>query len=386
LIALIVGFSVNGWNVYRSLSRAGVPVIAIDNDRQSIFWSARAVKLHYAESLQGEALIRAIRDITDPRKRYVIISAVEDAVRTLSERRADLPANVLHLFPDHQMVDLLLDKRKFYCAAVAGKHAISRMFFLESWTDLPDPAEIHFPCIFKARTKLYAPGLAKAYRIESMQGLRETVEQISRIPGVSPERFVLQEWVPGPDSNVIFCMQYYNAAGNPAASFVGRKIRQWRPLIGGTCSAEPIEDAEALRETSRFFQSIRMRGICSMEFKRSEVDGRLYMVEPTACRADYQEGLAVSNGCNIPLLAYLEAAGRAGDIPQRSSRRVKWIHLGEDRASAAQYVNQGELSWWGWWRSIQGPKSYAVFAPENPWPFLELVRRKLVSRAKRIWA
>lgn len=385
MIALIVGFSVNGWNVYRSLSRAGVPVIAIDDDRQSIFWAARGVRLHHAESLCGETLIRAIRDNIEPHKQYVIISAVEDAVRTLSERRADLPGNVLHLFPDRELVDLLLDKRKFYSVALAGNHGISRMYFLDRWTELPDPGEIRFPCILKARTKLYAPGLAKAYRVESMDGLRETVDRISRIPGLTPDQFVIQEWVPGPDSNVIFCMQYYDAAGHPRASFVGRKIRQWRPQIGGTCSAEPIEDQEALTETTRFFRSVRMRGICSMEFKRSTSDGRLYMVEPTACRADYQEGVAVSNGCNIPLLAYLDAAGGVGDAVQLSPRPVKWIHMGEDRASAAQYMDQGELSWWEWWRSIRGPKSYAIFALSNPWPFLELVRRKLASRVKRIW-
>ena len=119
-----------------------------------------------------------------------------------------------------------------------------------------------------------------------------------------------------------------------------------------------------------------------MEFKRSVQDGRLYMIEPTACRADYQEGVAVANGCNLPLMAYLDAAGRGSDI-RPSARRVKWVHMGEDRASAAQYVGQGELSWWGWWRSIRGPKTYAIFAPENPWPFLEMVRRRVVNR---IWS
>jgi D-aspartate ligase len=379
LIALLIGFSVNGWNVYRSLSGAGVKVVALDDDRESIFWKARGVELHHAPRLWGEELMTALHGLADSNRKYVVISAIEDAVRTLSERRAELPANVFHLFPAHFIVDLLLDKRMFYNAAVERKHLISRMGFLETWTDLPKADEIRFPCILKGRTKLYAPGLAKAYRLENLTGLRETVEHIAGIPGVSPQDFVTQEWVPGPDSNVVFCMQYYDTAGDLKASFVGRKIRQWRPQTGGTSSAEPIVDEEALIETTRFFRSIGMRGICSMEFKRSAQDGKLYMIEPTACRADYQEGVAVANGCNLPLMAYLDASGRSCAI-QPSARRVKWINMGEDRASAAQYIEQGELSWWGWWRSIRGPKTYAIYAPENPGPFLEMVRRRVLSR------
>lgn len=377
--ALIIGFSVNGWNVYRSLRREGVHVTAIDDDRNSIFWSARGVELHQADCLRGDELMRSIRRIANPQRQYIFVSAVEDAVRTVSERRSELPANVIHRLPDHATVNLLLDKRLFYGAAVKMGHLMSRMYFLETWNDLPPQTEIRFPCILKGRTKIYAQGLAKAYRIDSFDNLRETVNHISKIPGLSSQDFVIQEWVPGPDSNVVFCMQYYDTTGSLKSSFVGRKIRQWRPQIGGTSSAEPIEDQEALEETTRFFRSIGMRGICSMEFKRSNEDGKLYMIEPTACRADYQEGVAVANGCNLPLMAYLDTGANGGGT-NLFSRRVKWIHMGEDRASAAQYVSRGELSWWGWWRSIRGPRSYAIFAPENPWPFLEMVRRRLVSR------
>lgn len=381
---LIIGFSVNGWNVARALHQLPVAPLVLDDDPSSIFWKAKKVQLVRAPALRGEALLECLRSAVRGEENYVLISATEEAVRTLSERRSEVPANVQLLFPEHDTVDLLLDKRRFYARAVELGHRISRMHFLQSW-EAAEARQVRFPCIVKGRVKLYVPGVAKAYRVDHAAGLRSVLDTLSRAPGLKPEDVVIQEWVPGGDDRVLFCMQYYDRSGQLRASFVGRKIRQWRPQIGGTASAEPYQDAEALEQTTRFFQAVGMRGICSMEFKRSLQDGQLYMIEPTACRADYQEGVAVANGCNIPLLAYLDAAGIAySPNGQAPARPVKWLHAGDDYAAAAQYMARGELSWRQWLGSLRGPKSYAIYTPQDPGPFLELLKRKAKNRMARL--
>ena len=383
---VIIGFAVNGWNVYRALARHGVRPVVLDNEPDSIFWRAKGARLICEHTLAGAPLIAALNRVAADGREYVVLSATEEAVRTVSEMRGRLTPNVRLLFPEHETVAMLLDKKAFYQRARAGGFRISRMHFLETWEGLPAAKSIVFPCILKGRTKIYAPGLAKAYRIESYAELRDRVREIATIPGLSPSDFVIQEWVPGSDGDVTFCMQYYDGSSNPKLSFVGRKIRQWRPETGGTASAEAVEDEETLAETTRFFRGIRMHGICSMEFKRSRSDGKLYMIEPTACRADYQEGVAVANGCNIPYAAYCDAAGLAGQAAAPAGRRIKWLKLGDDYASAAHYVSRGELTWWEWARSLRGPKSYAVYAPEDRGPFVELIRRKMSNRLRRVWA
>jgi predicted ATP-grasp superfamily ATP-dependent carboligase len=179
-------------------------------------------------------------------------------------------------------------------------------------------------------------------------------------------------------------MQYYDANCEPAISFVGRKIRQWRPETGGTASAEPIQQTEALREATRFFRAVRMRGICSMEFKWSSADRKLYMIEPTACRADYQEGVAIANGYNIPLAAYADAVGRRYACLKPRKKPVKWLHMGDDYLSAAHYVRHGGLTWREYARSLSGPRCYAIYASEDRDPFFELMRRKVAGKFKRL--
>ncbi|PYT24868.1 MAG: hypothetical protein DMG58_25330 [Acidobacteria bacterium] len=382
LVPIIIGFGVNGWNVYRALRREGIRPLVIDNDPDSIFWKcAGAAKFTYSRELSGPMIVDCLNSLADEGGDYVLISALEDTVSTLNEHRNALRPNVRLLFPCRDTVRMLLDKKAFYKTATSLNCTISPMYFLEQddWLAVSWENETSFPCIVKTRTKMYVRGLAKAYLVANKAELVETFKTISLLEGVRPRDIVIQEWVPGPDDRVIFCMQYY-CQSKPLISFVGRKIRQWRPQVGGTASATAIDDPEALTEATRFFQSVRMEGICSMEFKRSSKNGRLYMIEPTACRADYQEGVAVANGYNIPFAAYAAAVGQLSYQPAPTPNPLKWVYLGSDYMAAAQYVSEGKLSWSDWLKSLRGPKAFAIFAWEDPRPFLELVRRKVIGR------
>ena len=90
--------------------------------------------------------------------------------------------------------------------------------------------------------------------LKRMEGAKAVVvEKIKQ--GVSAYReqgegeVILEEWIPGKDGDVYFCLQAYSENSEPLASFTGRKIRQWPPLIGGTASAEPA-DVPELEETT----------------------------------------------------------------------------------------------------------------------------------------
>jgi D-aspartate ligase len=307
-------------------------------------------------------------------------------VRTLSERRAALNPNILLSFPEDGKVRMLLDKSVFYRHAAERGFRIAPMYGLTDWSTDRLERQAQFPCILKTAAKMYVPGMQKAYRIADAAQLRQTVRHLAALEGLRPQHLVLQEWVPGGDGDVVFCMQYYGSDGQPMVSFVGRKIRQWRPETGGTASAEPWASAEAVAETTRFFTGLGMRGICSMEFKRSPADGRLYMIEPTVGRADYQEGVAVANGSNIPYAAYCDAAGKPYRPGRAAAKPVKWVNAGSDFRAASWYVGQGRLSWRAWLGSLRGRRAYAIFTAREPWPFLELLRRKAHHRMRRVWS
>ena len=126
------------------------------------------------------------------------------------------------------------------------------------------------------------------------------------------DEIIMQEWIEGDDSDVYFCLQYRGPSGTLPISFVGRKICQWPPKIGGTASCVPAPDAfdELVKLTNAYFEAVGFVGLCSMEYKRDTRDQRFYMVEPTVGRTDYQEEIATLNGVNIPFAAYCGELGR----------------------------------------------------------------------------
>jgi predicted ATP-grasp superfamily ATP-dependent carboligase len=378
---LIIGLGVNGWNVARALWAGGVEPVVIDNDRDSIFWRSRRLRPVHAERLCGPPLLRALREVVCDGAPCLLISATEEAVDYLNSNRDQLPAALRLDFPEAGTVSALLDKKEFHRLARSAGCAIYPMYFFDrGWNVEGGIEQVKFPCILKTRRKMYVSGLAKAYRISGPAELRHETERLARLPGLDPRDLLLQQWVPGGDGDVIFCLQYYGPESRPLLSFTGRKIRQWPPGTGGTASAMPVQLPAAAEEATRFFRSVNMRGLCSMEFKRSPADGSLSMIEPTVCRADYQEGTALVNGVNLPLAMYAAHAGLPPPPVREPPRPAIWVHVGPDYQSARK---QG-LTPWQWWRSLAGPKSYAVFTSEDVGPAAELLRRKLLGKWNRL--
>lgn len=380
---LIIGLDINGWNVARGLFLEGIRPVALDDDPGSIFWRSRKLDVVYTRAYVGEPLLEAFGTLHRHGERYILISALEETVAWLNRNRDRVPAWIQLCFPEPTTLELLLDKRLFYEHARRIGLPIKSMYFFDSGWKLsgrPRP-----PCILKMRRKVHLPGVRKAYLIQNQNELVSLMHQLQEVPGIDPSNLIVQEWIPGQDSDVYFCMQYYDASGHRRASFTGRKIRQWRPLVGGTASAEPAHAPLVEELTSRLFESVRMRGIGSLEFKRDPADGCFYAIEPTACRADYQEGTAIANGCNIPYIMYRSECGEPIDRPcQPRGRPVIWVSARDDFQSARARSANSKLTYWRWWRSLKGPKWWAVWEPHDPWPFIELVRRKVAARLNRL--
>jgi predicted ATP-grasp superfamily ATP-dependent carboligase len=380
---LILGLGINGWNVARALLRGGVRPVILDDTPSSIFWSSRKLKPIPVSALHGEPLLEALQLLDQTGHRFVLISALEESIAFLNLNRARVPASIRLCFPPAAVLDMLLDKRLFYERARQLEMPVTPMYFLEPGQWRLAGGNPNFPCVLKTRRKVYVQGLKKAYMVNSHEELCGVLDQIRRLEGVQPEDFLIQEWVPGGDGDVFFCLQYYGPDGELRASFTGRKIRQWPPLVGGTSSAEPADAPPVEELTTRFFRSIAMRGICSMEFKRSAADGRFYMIEPTACRADYQEGVAIANGCNIPLAMFHAECGLPWTPPPRPSSPTAWVNAGDDLQSASAAAGR-KLGWFEWWRSLPGRKEFAIFCREDWGPFAELIRRKIAGRLRRL--
>jgi predicted ATP-grasp superfamily ATP-dependent carboligase len=86
------------------------------------------------------------------------------------------------------------------------------------------------------------------------------------------------------------------------------------------------------------------------------------------------DGLTAYCGINLPLIQYLDLTGQKPAPRRESAEGVKWLDTMEDFYSFKQYHERGELGFKDWLNSIRRARAFAVFAWDDPLPFL--VERK----------
>jgi predicted ATP-grasp superfamily ATP-dependent carboligase len=385
--AVIVGMDLNGLGVARSLAAGGVDIHLLDTNvtkptmrtRFGIKWPVQTLSRDPSSGHSiADELMALRREFTeDP----VLFLTQEQTVVEVSSRRRQIIEKYRITLPASNVASMLLDKASFQSFAEAHGFPVPRSVTLDGNESPGLTLSLDYPCILKPVEKFpeYGRRFKKAYKVEApAEALRLFHDASAYAP-----RMIVQEWVEGADSDVYFCLQYRNAAGTALTSFVGRKIRQWPPLTGGTASCLPApEQADELEAlTNKFFDACGFVGLGSMEFKYDRRRGRFYMIEPTVCRTDYQEEVATLNGVNIPLAAYCAESGL--DMPAPSESRasdVVWCDpIGQANARRLQPDIAAE-------RLIAGVVIDAYFRLHDPGPWLYLkwegVRRRIL-RAKK---
>lgn len=378
---VVVGGGVNGLGVLRSLGRAGMPIVLLDTDLSEPTQKSRYGRKIRAEALSGEPLIDTLLGLRPQFDRPPVLMLTQEAsVETVSNERERLKEHFRFSMPPQNVMAALQHKIGFQDLAAGLNFPVPRAMRINRSTDWPALRELQFPCVFKPVTKSaeYGARFKKAYKVASADEVESLWKDIATVV----DEMIVQEWIEGGDSDVYFCLQYRDATGRRRASFVGRKMCQWPPLVGGTASCIPAPEVtdELTALTDAFFDAVGFIGIGSMEYKRDPRDGRFYMVEPTVGRTDYQEEIASLNGVNIPLAAYYAETG-SGDIPQfrRQAKPAAWRDpFGYARARASGSPDPMDLV-------APGIKVFdAYWRLDDPMPGVALKLASLLGRFSRL--
>ncbi|MBK8979316.1 MAG: hypothetical protein IPM29_25750 [Planctomycetes bacterium] len=379
--AVVLGLEINGLNVVRALGRRGVHVVGIDRDLAQFTAHSRYLRGRVATAdLRGEALLDTLCELGRDGRRRLLFPTMDGTVHLLSALRARLPGHLLLELPDHDTVHALMHKGGF--RELADRHGL----LSPGCRVARDPAELEraaaelrFPLVMKSTMKRTGP-TPKAAVVADLEGARRSYSE------QGGGEMILEEWIPGTDADVYFCLQAWSARdpGRPLCSFVGRKLRQWPPLVGGTAAAEPAEAPEVEAATTAFFAAVGYRGLGSMEYKRDPRDGRYYAIEPTVGRTDFQSGVAVANGVNIPHALWAAVAGLPPPAPRRPARPVRWVEPTADARAALLAIERGELTHDAWRASLRGPRVTSVFAADDPGPWLRDIASRVRGRLARL--
>ena len=377
--ALVLGLETNGLSVVRSLGRARVLVAGVDSELDQVTSLSKYLLSRIKTTdIRGPGLIDTLIEIAQDSCRYALFPTVESTVFHISEGRDRLPENIIVRLPDKETVRALLHKGSFrkLCDELNLPSPASAVAVDTGELDAA-LGKLRLPVVMKSVVKETGPG-PKAVVVEGVD------EAVCAYRDQGEGEVILEEWIPGTDNDVYFCLQGYDSYSNLLASFTGRKIRQWPPLVGGTASAEPADLPELEETTTGFFRAVGYKGLCSMEYKYDSRDSRFYAIEPTVGRTDYQSGIAPANNVNIALAVFTDMAGTAFK-PGKNRGYVKWVDKVGDYRSAMHYIKSGELTRAGWRKSLSGPKVSTLFAIDDPGPWASDFFRRGMGRVNRFF-
>lgn len=359
--AVVLDLGYGGYGVVRSLVKYGIPVIGFCNQRRMPEYRTKLcdqkVYFNGASDLRDKLEQTASRLPHKP----VLYVTTDSYVNFVIENRAFIDENYLIHLPSNDILKLLLDKTAFTEYAKQNNILIPQTKNLFTRQDLDRIEDtLSFPVILKPFTRTAAwreAKLSKAYYLNTIDELIKLYDKINSIES----RLMVQEWIPGGDSNVYYCLVYFNDQGDCLASFSGYKIRQWPVGTGTASSTAPVHDPFVTKRTIEILEQLKYSGFGSIEFKLHELNGKYYLIEPTVGRVEQIGYVATINGVNLPLHCYnsLTDSAIVGEPPP--AQEIQYIDEGADLASAVVHIRKRKMTLTEYFRGLKRSKIYRYY-------------------------
>lgn len=365
---------INGLATVRSLGRRAVRVhvIALQASRQ-IASLSRYCSGETRVSDLG-CLYDTLRALpANPAHRALLFIDNDDMMKALAPHVAELRRRFQVVEPLAHAARFMDKTFQLEAAAEAGI-AVPRTWLPRSWDDiaaiaaqtgerlLAKPSPVRFPAGVVAPFKaLVAPSAGELER-----------QLRSRLS--SPADVLVQEYIDGDDSCHYGSVCY--RARNRDACFVlnTRKVRQTALEAGIMAIGRVVDAPEVRRMTLRLVERIDYRGVIHVEFKRSPRDGKYYFIEWNA-RPPYFHSIGWKAGFDGAYFAYCDHVSPESldSVRLRHDSGHYWINLHED---LKRLVRSPRLALRpGTWRPYLQAKEWAVFAFDDPKPWLRSMQQ-----------
>jgi predicted ATP-grasp superfamily ATP-dependent carboligase len=197
---------------------------------------------------------------------------------------------------------------------------------------------------------------------------------------------MVQEVIPGDDDQLFGYLAFWDANGKERAWVCKRKLRQYPPHFGNGSLQVTVDAPEVAELSRKFLHALGYKGFVGVEWKRDARDGTLRLMEINP-RVVSGNQIAISAGVDFPWIAYRYLCD--GDILDREvpyARGVKYVHEQWDIDAFRALRAAGELRFAGWLGSLRGTKAFAIWAVDDPAPFLAMVWESLRAVIRRISA
>jgi predicted ATP-grasp superfamily ATP-dependent carboligase len=371
--AFVLGMNETGLTAARCLGREGISVRGFDIGAGRAGFRSRYCTAEVCPDPleQPDDLVRFLKhQVRDRSEKVVLLPTSDLFFLFLSRHRAQLADKFMMSLPSEDVAESVVNKRRLYELAAANDTPFPTSYFPGSYEEaLAVKDSLRYPAFIKPywgyQWRRHFGGLHKGFKVQSPD------EFLSRFQEVlaSGHSALVQSYITSPDDNLFSLSLYVSEAGEVLAAFPRRQVRQYPPNSGTVTLAISEHNAGLVANGAHFCQAIGYRGIAGLEYKRDAEDNQYKLLDFNP-RLMLSDGLTAFCGINLPLIQYLDLTGQAPAPRRETTQGVKWLESIADFQAFKQYHERGELTFKDWLKSLWGARVFALFAWDDPLPFL----------------
>jgi len=372
--ALVLGLTVCGLGVIRSLARENITIFAIDYRVKSNegFYSKYAKSSICPHPVYNpEQLIEYMEaNFVKNGVKTILFPTADEFVKFISDHRVELAKHFIFNVSAKQIIDNIIDKKIQYELAQKAGINITETYYPESIEDVYKLKDtVQYPLIIKGRYSFKwreaAGGTLKGLKVNNADELMEKCREVfsTKVP------IIIQKIIIGPNTNHFKFCAYVNRAGKILTEFTLRKIRQYPVEFGVGSCVESLEYEELKQTGEKFFESINYTGVGSAEFKLDLKDNKLKLIELNP-RYWMQNEQAAYCGVNFSVAQYLDLSGQTVPYIEKFKIGVRWVNPVQDLKSYIEQNKNDKLFLFHWWLSLLKCQVFSVFSWKDIKPFM----------------
>ncbi len=356
---------INALASVRSLGRRGVPVhvFALKGSAQ-IASHSRYCRGRTLVDGPGE-LCTALLDFARGRPRRPVLYVDNDPMmRLLAPHAAVLGARFELVDPIGDAVRLTDKQFQIGLARRCGI-AVPRTWFPTNWSGL---------AAIRSAKRLIAKPCGRADFKALVAASADALAALLRARGAAPGEVLVQEYVEGGDAQIYAGLAYRAKSIDRCFVMSARKLRQSQPGAGVMAVGQAVDAPQVREMTRRLARATGMRGVLCSEFKLDPSDGKYYFIEWNP-RPAYFQSLGWKAGFDLAWLAWCDHAdpARLEAPPAVEATGHYWVNLSCDVAHLAKAPGLARRL--STWRPYLGRTEWAVFAADDPRPWMAATRQ-----------
>lgn len=385
---LVLGCNIGALAIFRTLGSLGVPVYGVEDNSKNIVLRSKYLKKHFIKKFDPENpvdYLECLQEISAQIGEKAILIPTSDELSVFAaEYSSSLIENYIFPVNSAELLDQLADKRKMFQLALDNSIPTPHIICPQNLDDVNAAlSELSFPLMLKAidGKRLQERTGKKMVIVENEDQL---IENYKKLEDFDHPNLMLQEMIPGDDTEVYIFNGYFNADSDCLAAFTGHKIRQFPIHIGCASLGECRWHVRVAEKTQRLMKAVGYKGILDIGYRLDPRDNKYKVLDINPRVGQAFRIFVAENNMDVIRSLYLDLTEQSQpEIRPVEGRR--WIIEDYDLISTDKYFSEKSLTLKQWFSSLSGIQEGAWFSWKDPVPFiykLALFSKKIL---KAIW-